>query len=97
MTRQIKIPIYYGYLILHQNVPMEKVCKDYGWKNGDFDAISGRDIGRNGVYGYIMAFEKCSPSIIAHEADHIAFRIMKDRGIGIGSSNEEVHAYLVGW
>ena len=97
MIKQIKIPIYFGDLVLIQDIPLDEIRKKHNIEGISCDAIAWHEVDKAGVTGYMMAFKKCKPSIIAHEADHIANRIMVDRNIPVSFENEETHAYLVGW
>ena len=63
-------------------------------KEFNFDAISGYDIDKEGHYGYGIIFSACTPSIIAHEAVHVAHDIIETHGL---DKDEELIAYLAGW
>ena len=97
MIKKIKIPIFFGTLVLFQNYDIKKACKianfDYD-PNNTFDGYSGTNTDRDGHFGYIIIFDKCDASIISHEAVHIAHRILNRNGI---EKDEELIAYLTGW
>jgi len=50
-----------------------------------------------GVLVFIHTPERMDISTIAHEADHVANAIFNACGQGVDTSDDEIHAYLVGW
>ena len=97
MIKKLEIPIFHGTLILFQDVEIEKafamVNMDY---DGDdyFGAISQVCIDRNGNRAFVIIFDECDPQAVAHEAVHIAHRIIQEHGM---EGDEELIAYLTGW
>lgn len=96
MIKKINIPIFFGTLVLFQDYDMKKACQIMGFKEDhfDYDAISGHEVDKDGHLGYGIIFDKCTPSIIAHEAVHTAHQIIETHDM---SNDEELMAYLTGW
>jgi len=99
MKKKLKIPIYFGDLLLIQTNNFEKVEKKYnisGLQNSD--ACVYPIPYSNGYTKYLMLFNKdVTPSIVAHEAVHAVNFIFRDRDIELDVINDEPQAYLLGW
>lgn len=98
-TKRIKIPIYYGELILIQSNDWLEINSKYGFSlNNSFDAITFKQTKSNGQAQYFAVFgDNPTLSIIAHEAVHIVNQIYIDRQMKLDPDNDEPQAYLTGW
>ncbi len=99
LKKKIKIPIYFGDLILIQSDDFEGLSEKYELKDlPAFDAVVFPKHLKNGytVY-YLIVKEEVHPKIIAHEVVHIVNNIYHDRGIDLDVLNDEPQAYLTGW
>ncbi|MGB3495753.1 MAG: hypothetical protein WBA57_23690 [Elainellaceae cyanobacterium] len=98
IKKKIKIPIYFGELILILSEDLEKTAKDLGTSLGapsNGFCWNGLD---KGLTQYFIAIDKdATPSIIAHEASHCVNYIFKDRGIELDTHNDEPQCYLLSW
>jgi len=100
MTKTIKIPIYFGKLIIHQVEDLKSIEQKY-----DLTSLHGKGAcafknhdKNDGYFRYVMAFtDDCSPRMIAHEALHVVSFIYNDRGIYLDNENDETQCYLLGW
>lgn len=99
--KTIKIPIYYGELVLRQVDRIDEVNKEYGIKNKDkFEAIVHRDHYKNGYTRYVIVFSGYpSHATIAHEAMHLVCFIFEDRSMNMDTRDwyQEPQSYLMGW
>lgn len=100
--KRVKIPLYYGALVLIQVDSWEAVNKkfDFDLTNG-YTAMVHRIFTKTGSREYYAVFnssnENISASIIAHEAVHLVNRVFIDVGITPDLVNDEPQAYLTGW
>lgn len=101
--KKIKIPIYFGDLIIIQvenSEEKEKIIKKYNLEilNGN-EAFMFRNHHYSGYTRYIMVFEEeTNPRIIAHESLHLVRCIFEDRKIFFETNyNDEAQCYLLGW
>lgn len=92
--KRIKIPIYFGSLIMYKDKDLKEIEKRYNLTDcSDCDALVIRD-GSN----FIMAFsDTVSPSIIAHEALHVVSDVFNRTGVVMDLANQEPQCYLLGW
>jgi len=100
---KIKIPIYFGDLIIIQtknSKEIEKLKKKYNLNvSNHFEAFVFNNYKKNGYSQYIMVFEiKTNPRIIAHESFHTVRYIFEDRKMNFETNgNDEAQCYLLGW
>lgn len=100
-TKTVKIPIYYGTLVIYmmENEEDERAIET---KHNmtfikDWAAFTFRKHVQ-GYTSYYMAFRPDNTTWdIAHECFHILNFIFEDRGIEHSTSNDEPAAYLLGW
>lgn len=95
----IKIPIYFGNLVILQLENLSEINKDYNLNLGiNHEACVFDEISPKGIHNYVIAFEaKVTLKIIAHECIHLVNRVFIDRGIKLDLTNDEPQAYLMGW
>lgn len=91
--KKIRVPIFNEVIRLYIG-NVDKVAKAYNCGDvSEYDAFCFREKGR-----YIAIFrKKLKPSIIVHEATHLANMILTDIGHKIDGDNDEVQAYLLQW
>ena len=98
--KRLKIPLYFGDLIIIQEKSLKNIPGKYKPENFDFrnyDAFT-HEIIEKGYKTYILVFKKPTKSkIIAHEALHIVSRVFNDRNIDYSHINDEHAAYFIGW
>lgn len=96
--RKIKIPIYFGDLIIISVKNWDEINKRFGTKaEKDMQAIVFKD-DKDGFSRYVVAFsKKPDAAVIAHEATHIVNHIFIDRMMSLDPYNDEPQAYLTGW
>lgn len=96
ITKTIKIPIYFGKLILILTEDFEDVNKKYSFtinpKNTGAIAFHSKE--RN---EFIIALKDVKWSTISHEAIHIMNYMFLDRDISLDRENDEPQAYFVAW
>lgn len=97
--QKIKIPIYFGDLVLIQTDDFEALPEKYGLGgHKPYDAVAFEHDRKNGWTRYfIVVRTKCKPRAIAHEVVHIVNSILRDRGVKLDYDNDEAQAYLTGW
>lgn len=97
--KKISIPLYSGWLILHQTDDLKEVQDKYNLTDiSGCDGIAFVLEDKSGIMNYYMAFEsKTTAEIIAHEALHITNYIMDRHCIRPDLINDEPQAYLLGW
>jgi len=95
-STEVKIPIYYGKLIIVVTKNLEELNPFYNTKIDDslYDAVCFEIIDKD---EYIIAIKKVEWSIIAHEVVHIVNAIFLKCGIELDRHNDEPQAYLTGW
>lgn len=98
----IKVPIYFGDLVMLQTNKFEKVNKSYNSNftkddNKIYDAVVFKDSKKH-INQYVVVFRKNPDyTVIAHETVHLVNAIFKDHGIELDLDNDEPQAYLTGW
>lgn len=99
IKKVIKIPIYYGDLIIYQVNKDEEsfIPKDYQLDNSNAYSAYCKFKLVNGYNKCIIVFKEVSHEIIAHEALHITNGILKHAGVFSDFDNDEPQAYLLGW
>lgn len=96
--KKIKIPIYFGDLVLIQTDDFDALPEKYGLRKKPYDSVSLEYSKKNGYTKYfIIVRTKCKPRAIAHEVVHIVNSIFRDRGVVLDVDNDEAQAYLTGW
>lgn len=100
--KKIKIPLYYGTLIIMQVYNWDAVNKRFGFDlTNSYSAMVHRIFTDSGHREYYAVFnctlEKATPDIIAHEVVHLVNRVFIDTGINPDLENDEPQAYLTGW
>lgn len=94
--KTIKIPIYLCKLIIIFDKDLSYVEKKYSTTSLlNYGAITMRK--PNSFSEYVIAFEYCSGSIVAHEVVHLVNYIFQDRGLQLDIVNDEAQAYLTGF
>jgi hypothetical protein len=95
-TKKIKIPLYFGCLIVHKIDSFEEInnlYKDINVPLNTYSAIVFNDKKDN----IVLAIEEVNYAIIAHEIVHIVNSIFKRAGIKLDLDNDEPQAYLTGY
>lgn len=97
--KKINIPLYGGKLIIHQSNNFKKLEKKYNLTDtSGCDALAFQLNKKNGCGRFFMLFEKnITPSIIAHECNHIVNLIFKHCYVDLDLENDEAQSYLLGW
>ena len=96
--KKIKIPVYFGNLILIKVDKLTDINKEYELTLGEDHQACVFDEMIKGIHNYIVAFDKTSTDkVIAHECVHLINRLYIDRGIKLDLVNDEHQAYLMGW
>jgi hypothetical protein len=93
---EIKIPIYFGTLIIVSTDNLEELNPFYNTKIDDslYDAVFFEAIERD---EFIIAIKVVEWSIIAHEVVHMVNSLFASRGIELDRINDEPQAYFTGW
>lgn len=99
IKKEIRIPIYHGYLIIILTEDFKDVNEEYNttfdktFQAGVFDVIT-----EDGHIKYVVAFDKTTTGMtIAHECVHLVNKMFIDRNIKLDLLNDEPQAYLMGW
>ena len=97
--KKVKIPLYFGELVILKCKDFKKLNKKYGIElANEWDAAVFRHTTTEGYTQYFAVFlSKPSIKTIAHEAVHIVNHIFNDRHISLDIFNDEPQAYLTGW
>jgi hypothetical protein len=97
--KTIKIPIYFGELILLQMGNLKSIEKKYKLRSlHGIPASAFVYPKKNGYTRYIIACNyDVNARMIAHESLHTVDKIFEDRGILMDLNNDEPQAYLLGW
>lgn len=98
-TKKIKIPIYFGTLVIVKSKDLTKLNPIYNTQiDKSFEAVTFQIIKKSGAIKYIVAFnDKVDGSIISHEVCHLVNMIFKHNYIKLDLDNDEPQAYLHGW
>lgn len=100
-TKKIRIPIFFGNLIVIKTKTLPEINSTYNTNinKNEHGAVMFRWDKKNGVSQYVVAFQgkKVDGSIIVHESVHVVNAIMEDRFIKPDLCNDETQAYLTGW
>ena len=99
IKKKVKIPIYYGDLIIIKCNDWKEVNKKYKKKKKKtFEAIVFKYDTKKGYTKYVAAFsKKPTGATIAHEVTHLVNHIFIDRVMQLDPYNDEPQAYLTGW
>lgn len=100
--KKIKIPIYFGVLIIAVSNDFCEAERMLGIKTESprtgFDAYALNTSPPDGLSRYVVMIKpSATPNIVAHEAFHIVNMIFKDRGVMYGLDNDEHAAYFLSW
>lgn len=98
-SKTIKIPIYFGEIILLQMENLKDIEKKYNMIDlHKYDAIAFPHPTKRGYSRYVIACRKpIGIKAIVHECCHTANYILSDRNIKYSAGNDEQQAYLLGW
>ena len=100
-TTRVKIPIYFGTLVICYSDDLNKVIREHGLtKPNDLEYdIFAFDKEVNGCkeYWVVMRLGYVDLEMIVHECTHIVNYIYVDTGIQLDRINDEPQAYLTGW
>ncbi len=100
ISSTIKIPIYYGKIIVIFHDNFEEVVNKY---NIDYDVpkkcygLSLRKVYNNSTTFFIVLKESTTYSTIAHEVLHTTHRILSEIGQEACFDNDEAECYLHSW
>jgi hypothetical protein len=99
MRKMIKIPIYFGELVIEQHASLKHVEMKYGLRDTHgMEAVAFRWPHPNGYHRYVAAFTHGVPlSVIVHECVHIVNMLFDDVGVKLDVRNDESQAYVTGW
>lgn len=97
VIKEVKIPIYFGTLVMIFTDELERLNSLYGTniKEADYDAVVFLD--KPDSDKVIVAIKKKEWSIIAHETVHVVNAIFLNCNIQLDRHNDEPQAYLTGW
>ena len=92
--KTIKIPIYFGKLVLIKTKDLSKLNKIYRTDISDkqYDAVFFKVKEK-----YVIALKNECHSVIAHEVVHFVNSLFNARHIELDKNNDEPQAYLTGW
>jgi hypothetical protein len=100
MVKKIKIPLYFGEIIIIQKKRLNDVPKKWRIKY-DFRGYAATCYTNNtkdGCLRIVMAFtERTTPEIIAHESFHALNYLFEHDGIKHDLINDEQGAFILGW
>ena len=99
-TKKVKIPIYYGTLIIIISNDYKEVAKRYDLKENVelYGAFVWSRFDKNNVSEFLICIdEKVTNHLIAHEVVHLVNAIFLSKGIELDRHNDEPQAYLTGW
>lgn len=97
--KTVKIPIYFGDLIIMQVKNWDKINKKFGFNvgNDNVGIAFSRTTKKGKSKYYFCSVRKYDLEIAVHESVHLCNYIFKDRGIDLDLINDEPQAYLTGW
>ena len=100
MKKKVKIPIYFGEIIIIQANKLDHIPKKWNI-NFDFCGYAATCYTKNtkdGCLRIVMAFMKpTTPEIIAHESYHAVSYLFSHCGIKHDVNNDEQGAFILGW
>lgn len=99
-TKKIKIPIYYGTLIIIISEDYPAVAKKYGLKMNTelYGAFTWTHLTKSGHSEYILCIDQnISNHLIAHECVHLVNAVFSHTHIELDRQNDEPQAYLTAW
>ena len=94
--KKIKIPLYYGDLVMVRG-KMKEIAKKYDLNCEAFEAVVWRDEKKKYLKLFVAFSEKSSVDVIAHEAVHLVNHVFIHTSIKLEPYNDEAQAYLTGW
>ena len=94
--KKIKIPIYFGKLVIIFTDNLDEVVDKYKLilKGNEYDAFVWEDSIKD---EFLVAIKNNKFSVIAHEAVHLVNYIFRKRGVILDTNNDESQAYLTGF
>lgn len=97
--KKIKIPIYFGSLIIIKVDNITDANKKYSINaNESYESFCFTTENKKGSKKYYIVLKKETDiSIIAHEVVHLVNYIFLHNGIELDRHNDEPQAYLTGW
>ena len=97
--KTIKIPIYFGTLVIYKGNNWRKIEKKYNLKStkGCLGFAFSLDEKNKPSQFIVCVPKKYDAGVVAHEALHLTNFILKERGINADYDNDEAQAYLIGW
>jgi hypothetical protein len=98
-TKKIRIPIYFGKLVIVRVKKISEVSEKYQLGNTDsYASITFEKKSKKHNPRYYIVLQKNTPtSVIVHEVIHLVNYIFKNNGIELDRYNDEPQAYLAGW
>jgi hypothetical protein len=100
MIKKIKIPIYFGELIIIQKQSLKDIHKKWAI-DFDFHGYAATCYTKNtkgGCLRIVIAFmDATTPEIITHESYHALNYLFEHNGIKHQFSNDEPAAFILGW
>jgi len=93
---RIKIPIYFGKLVIIQTDDWKLLCKRFKL-NPTIDQHEAFVLTQRDQIIVVFREGEICPSIIAHEAVHIVNEIFLSCSVQLDLNNDEPQAYLTGW
>ena len=100
MIKKVKIPIYFGEIVVIQKNKLSNIPKKWGI-DFDFHGYAATCYAKNtksGCLRIVIAFTKpTTPEIIAHEAYHAVSYLFSHNGIKHDTNNDEQGAFILGW
>jgi len=96
MIKKVELPVFYGTLVLFQDHDIKEAFDiiDVEYDGKAFGAFSVIAVDKAGHQAYVIIFDECTNSTVAHEAVHTAYRIIEEHEL---KKDEELIAYLTGW
>lgn len=97
--KKVKIPIYFGELVIYKVEDWNFVNKEFGFElDKGYDGAFWYTQDNSGTDKFHIAFkDNPSESIVAHEVVHLVNEIYKTRHMSLDFNNDEPQAYLTGW
>lgn len=94
--KKIKIPLYYGDLVMVRG-KMNEIAKKYNLDCAAFEAVVWRDDKKKYLKLFVAFSEKSSPDVVAHECVHLVNHVFIHTGMKLEPYDDEAQAYLTGW
>ena len=100
IKKTVKIPIYFGNLIMIYSEDIDLLNKKYNQNIvKGYDAVVFKTTAKCGFDEYVVVFlnNKITGAVIAHECVHLVNHIYIYRMMSLDQYNDEPQAYLTGW